>query len=131
MVKKSAEGRGKLLTVLIIIQILSFLVALPFIGNDVIHPLDRQSFSFLMGIFSVICVYFIFKLKKIGAYCLMVAIGINVLESLIDLPYITSRYNLTNLDDGLVRMIWPTLSLVLFYWILWFYAIKRKWHLFT
>src|SRR5437879_190957 len=100
MVKKSAEGRGKLLTVLIIIQILSFLVALTFIGNDVIHPLDRQSFSFLMGIFSVICVYFIFKLKKIGAYCLMVAIGINVLESLIDLPYITSRYNLTNLDDG-------------------------------
>lgn len=123
---RSTEGRGKLLTILIMF-------------NGMLHAIGLTSDwkRSLLNLLGCILLIYIWKWKKISAYCYIIFFAaFFILSSAIKLASLNVGgvfipLALLSKPDILTSIVWGPILLLSFEWILWIWAIYRKRHLFT
>src|SRR6266568_810606 len=128
MVQKRLEERGKLLTVLIVIETLLLLVSILTSGNVIRHPFSLSGYSLLLNLLTALCMVGVWMWRKIAVYSLIVLLAISIIASfIVGLPpeVAKTHINLLNPNDEIVHAVWSIALSFLVYFTLWVYAIKR------
>jgi hypothetical protein len=127
---RKKEGRGKLLSTLIILKAIPVLVGIPIgVIYSVLHPQSFNLYGFLISILvsmlEGVLLLGIWKWKKKATYGFLVLLVVRLAPVFIILLLLLEP------SDVLEITVWGTLAILLFELILWIWAIHRKWHLFT
>jgi hypothetical protein len=123
---RKREGRGMLLSTLIILESIPVVVGIPsHILNSIAYPASLNLPVLLLGILQGILLLGIWKWKKKAIYGLLVLLVVRLAPVFIILLFLLEP------SDVLDTIFWGTLAVLLFELILWVWALKRKWRLFS
>lgn len=137
---RKTETRGKLLTIMPILHVL-FIVCMWFFQLGMVSPESFFSlpsihnlsdifsiiFSFSISVLPIFSSIAILMLKKIGVY-LLIFTFIAVLCFEISELFVNA-YDINGISN-IVAMIFTYYLPLIIFWLIYLYAIKRKWHLF-
>jgi hypothetical protein len=124
--RSKKEGRGKLLSTLIILESIPVLVGIPsHVLYSIVYPRSFNLFALLLGILEGILLLGIWKWKKKATYGFLVLLVVRLAPVFIILLLLLEPSDVLEITG------WGTLAILLFELILWIWAIHRKWHLFT